>query len=252
MTLPDYPALFWVTAVLAVVFVGISKAGFGSGPGILATPLVALTIPVPEAAALLLPLLIVADLAAVRHYRSDYDVLSLKVLLPSAVAGIALGGLFFGYFSNNEDVLKMGIGVIAILFVLFQLGRSTIVGALERRRPPATAGALLGALGGFTSTLAHAGGPPVVMYLLPQQLPRRTFVGTTVIVFMAINVVKLVPYAMLGLLKVGNLTTILLLSPFAFAGVWLGVWLNRHFREDWFNIAVYALLLVTGLDLLLR
>lgn len=252
MTLPDYPALFWVTAALAVVFVGISKAGFGSGPGILATPLVALTIPVPEAAALLLPLLIVADLAAVRHYRRDYDLTSLKVLLPAAVVGIALGGLFFGYFSHNERILKMGIGVIAILFVLFQLGRSTIVEALERHRPPAAAGALLGALGGFTSTLAHAGGPPVVMYLLPQQLPRRLFVGTTVIVFMVINVVKLVPYAMLGLLKIGNLTTILLLAPFALIGVWLGVWLNRHFREDWFNIVVYALLLVTGLDLLLR
>jgi uncharacterized membrane protein YfcA len=251
LTLPDYPPEFWIAAIVAVTVVGMAKAGFGSGPGLLATPLIALTIPVAEAAALLLPLLIVADLISVRHYRHDFDSDSLRVLLPAAVVGIALGAFFFGFFSNNERTLQIGIGLLAVIFVFYQVGRGLLDRNLQGWRPSRWMGYILGAAGGFTSTLAHAGGPPVVIYLLPQKLPRHTFVGTTVVAFMVINLIKLVPYSLLGLLQVGNLLTILLLSPFAFIGVQLGVWLNRRFSEHWFNVIIYTLLLLTGLQLIL-
>lgn len=250
LTLPDYPTLFWPTAVLAILIIGISKAGLGGGLGAIATPLLALFIPVADAAALLLPILIIADLFSMRHYWGQVDRHSLRVLLPGGLLGVLLGGLFFNYFSGNEHLLKTGIGVIGLLFVLFQLSRALIVRSLEGKRPLTSIGLLLGTLAGFTSTLAHVGGPPVAIYLLPQKLPRHLFVGTTVGFFMVINLVKLIPYALLGLLRVGNISTTLLLLPLTFVGVQLGAWLNGRLNENLFNIIVYTLLGLTSLELI--
>lgn len=249
--LPDYPVAFWVCAVSAVTFVGIAKAGFGGGVGIVATPLMALTIPVGDAAALMLPLLIICDVFAVNHYRTRFHASSIKRLLSGAVVGIGIGAFFFGYFSNNERALQFGLGALSVLFVLFQLSRALILGALAGRRPHAAEGVGMGVIAGFTSTLAHAGGPPAVIYLLPQRLPRELFVGTTVIFFAAVNLLKLVPYSALGLLRSGNLLTTLLLGPLAYVGVRLGIYLNSHFSERWFNRLVYTILFLTGIQLML-
>src|SRR5690606_11346581 len=109
VSLPDYPTAFWIIAVFAVLLIGVSKAGFGGGVGAIATPLIALTIPVADAAALLLPLLMIADLFSLRHYWHSFDRRSLTLMLPGAVVGILIGALFFGYFSDNERVLKFGL-----------------------------------------------------------------------------------------------------------------------------------------------
>lgn len=249
MTIPDYPTLFWITAILAIVSVGIAKAGFGGGVGAIATPLMALTISVTDAAAILLPLLLVADVLSIRHYRSNFDKKSLKLMIPGAVIGVLLGALFFGYFDDNERVLRAGLGVLSLAFVAYQMTRSLLAGVLVKSHPPAYAGVALGGAAGFTSTLAHAGGPPATMYLLPQQLPRDIFVGTNVAFFFALNAIKLVPYAYLGLLRPGNLTTILILAPFALVGVQIGIFLNRRFTDLWFNRVIYVLLFLTGLEL---
>ena len=250
MSLPEYSTTFWVTAVFTVILVGIAKAGFGGGVGVIATPLQALTIPVTEAAALLLPLLIIIDMISIYHYRKNYDRPSIRLMIPSAAVGILIGSLFFGVFSSNERVLKLGIGLLAVAFVIFQLFRTQIMGQLEGKRPSATSGIFFSGLAGFTSTLAHAGGPPATIYLLPQKLPRQLFVGTTVVFFTAVNLIKLIPYSVLGLLKVGNITTILA-PPLCYLGVRLGIYLNGRFTDKWFNRLIYSLLFLTGAQLIL-
>ena len=251
--MPEYSITFWVFAIAAVLLSGISKAGFGGGVGMVATPLLALSIPVVDAAAIMLPLLIACDLFSVVHYRSRFDSRNIKILLIGAVVGIGVASLFFGYFRGNDSVLRKGIGVLAIGFVAFQVMRAVILGLLERRQhlPGVVQGVLMGAMSGFTSTLIHAGGPPVAIYMLPQKMPRDQYVGTTVIFFAIVNVLKLIPYSGLGLLHVGQWSTILLLAPFAFIGVRLGVWLNRRFSEIWFTRLIYAILLITGIQLIL-
>lgn len=241
--------MFWVTAALAVVLVGIAKAGFGGGVGAVATPLMALTISVTDAASILLPLLIIADIFSLRHYWRDYDRRSLWLMMPGALVGIAAGAFLFGYFDDNERILKVILGVISLAFVAYQGGRTLILGALVKSRPPGWVGVTMGGAAGFTSTLAHAGGPPATIYLLPQMLPRHIFVGTNVVFFALLNVIKLIPYGALGLLRVGNLTTILLLSPLAYVGVRLGIYLNKRFNDLWFNRVVYGLLFITGVEL---
>ena len=251
MNLPLYSTLFWVTAVLAVILIGISKAGFGGGTGIVATPLLALTLPVTDAAALLLPLLIIADMISLYHYWNHFDRRLIRLMLPSAMVGILIGGLFFGTFSHNERLLKAGIGLLSVLFVLFELFRTQIFDQWGEKRPSTLSGIFFSGLAGFTSTLAHAGGPPATIYLLPQRLTRQVFVGTSVVFFTAVNLIKLIPYSYLGLLRVGNLTTILILSPLCYLGVLLGVYLNGRFSDKWFNRLMYALIFLTGVQLIL-
>lgn len=249
--MPDYPDAFWVIASLATILVGVAKAGFGGGAGVIATPLIALTIPVADSAAIMLPLLITCDVFSVLHYRHSFDRRSVFHLIPGAVIGIGIGAAFFGYFASNERVLQVGLGVLAILFVLFQSLRTVWMGMIEGHRPHIAEGIVMGAISGFTSTIAHAGGPPATIYLLPQKLPRQVFVGTTVMFFAGVNQVKLVPYIGLSFLRVEHLFTVALLLPLCYVGVKLGIFLNRRFSEDWFNRLVYVVLTLTGVQLIL-
>jgi len=242
--------MFWVAAVTAVLFLGVAKAGFGGGAGVVGTPLLVLTIPVGDAVALLLPLLMLCDVFSVWHYRSIFHRRSVALLLPGAAVGIAIGTVFFGYFLDNTAILRTGVGVLALVFVGFHVLRTLAGKALEARHPHAAEGVFLGVVSGLTSTLAHAGGAPVAIYLLPQHLPRQLFVGTTVIVFSAVNWMKMPPYIWLDLYHVGNMATVVLLAPLTFVGVRLGIWLNRRFTDLWFSRAVYGILLVTGVKLL--
>ncbi len=248
--MPEYPLVFWVLAIIAITLLGISKAGFGAGAAMLGTPLLSVAIPVSDAAALLLPLLIICDFFSILHYRSRFDRESLKRLLPGAISGIILGALFFGFFQGNQYILKKGIGILAVGFVLHQVGKTYMHSIYTSRKPSAAQGLIWGTVSGFTSTLAHAGGPPVMMYLLPQKLPRDLFVGTTVIFFTTVNLIKLIPYHYLGLLKVGNLITILILSPLTYVGVVIGIYLNKRFSDLWFNRIIYIILFLTGIQLI--
>ncbi len=251
MALPEYSVTFWIVAVIAVTLVGISKGGFGGGVGLVATPLLALVIPVPEAAALMLPILLIADVLSVRNYWGQFDRPTIRFLLPAALVGIVVGSIFFGVFSDNERALKLAIGILTLIFAVWFAAKEWVLGAVEGKRPPTGVAFLLGAVSGFTSTIAHVGGPPVTVYLLNLKLSRQLFVGTFLLFFFIVNTVKLIPYSYLGLLNVGNLLTVVVLAPLVFMGVWLGVRLNQRFNDVWFNRAILIILLLTGIQLVL-
>lgn len=161
------------------------------------------------------------------------------------------GGLAFGLLPVNA--VRLLVGLIAIIFALNQWLRFTerIASrvAASRGKPGRWAGAFWGTVSGVTSTLAHAGGPPYAIYMLSQRVDKTLFVGTSVVFFLIVNYVKLVPYHFLGQLNVGNLTAALLFAPLAPIGVWLGVWLHRRLSQRTFFNASYALLFATGLKL---
>jgi uncharacterized protein len=249
-TIPDYPASFWLVAIVAVLLIGIAKAGFAGGVGTLATPLVSLTIGVAQAAAILLPLLILTDVLALFYYRRDFDRRSIKILIPGALVGILAGGLFFRSLMGKDNYLRLGIGILSLLFVIFQVARGFILGKASRRNPGALEGAAMGAITGFTSTISHSGGPPLAIYLLPQRFSKHIYVGTSAVFFAFTNCLKLIPYSILGLLKTGNLATIAILAPLCYVGVRVGVFLNRRFDETWFMRLVYTVLFLSGLQLI--
>jgi uncharacterized membrane protein YfcA len=172
-------------------------------------------------------------------------------MLPGALVGIAGGALAFG--TLPVDAVRLLIGMIAIVFALnrwFRIGERVTARLAVKPQPPGrAAGAFWGAASGFTSTLAHAGGPPFSIYLLPQKLDKTLFVGTSVVFFLVVNYVKLVPYAMLGQLNTSNLAASLLFAPLAPLGIWLGLWMHRRISEHAFYAVSYALLFATGVKL---
>ena len=211
--------VFYILAAMAVVIVGISKSGFGSGLGVLGVPLMALVIPPSQAAAIMLPLLCVMDIVNVLHYRSRFDRTNLLILIPAGLLGILLGTFTFGYLSDAN--VRILIGVISVLFVgNFFFGKRN---GDRQTGPNRIKGSIWGTIAGFVSFGVHAGGPPVNIYLLPQKLNKTIFVGTTVIFFTIVNYVKLIPYALLGQLSSDNLLTSLILAPLVPLGVWLGI-----------------------------
>ena len=116
--------------------------------------------------------------------------------------------------------------------------------------PPAWAAPLCSATSGFTSFVAHAGGPPLMAYVLPLKLAPMVASATMAAYFTAINLVKLVPYAALGLMDLRNLATSLLLLPLAPVGVWLGVRLVERTDPTWFYRLAYLGMAVAGVKLL--
>ena len=252
MSWPDFPAAFYPVAVVAILVTGIAKGGFGGGSGGIAVPLMSIFIAPPEAAAIMLPILCAMDLFGVHAYRGLASRKHLAVLLPGALAGIALGAFAFG--TMPVDAIRLVVGGIAVIFALnrwFGVSERIAARLAAASGPPgAVAGTFWGAVSGFTSTLAHAGGPPFAIYVLPQKLDKTAFVATSVVFFLIVNYVKLVPYYFLGQLNVGNLTASLLFAPLAPLGIWLGVWLHRRIPEAPFYHVAYALLFTTGAKLI--
>lgn len=237
---------FFILAAIAIVVVGISKSGFGSGIGVLGVPLMALVIPPAQAAAIMLPLLCTMDIFNVLHYRKRFDRTNLLILVPAALVGILVGAFTFRYLSNAH--IRVLLGVISILFVgNFLWGRRN---GNQQLAPDRIKGSIWGAIAGFTSFGVHAGGPPVNIYLLPQKLDKTIFVGTTVVFFTIVNYVKLIPYALLGQLNGENLLISLTLAPLVPLGFWLGIKLHDRVNEKLFYNLAYFFLLVTGIKLL--
>jgi uncharacterized membrane protein YfcA len=237
---------FFAVAIPAVLIMGVSKGGFGSGLGIMATPLVALAVPTPQAAAIMLPILLVMDATGLLAYRGTFHRANLGLLLAGGMVGIALGALTFRFFS--EAMIRAVLGAMALAFVAHRMR----VGGTDAPAvtPSRAKGLFWSTLSGLASTIAHAGGPPLSVYLLPQKLDKAVLVGTTVIFFAVINAMKLVPYFWLGLFDARNFLTSLALAPLAPFGIWLGVWLMRRLSQVVFYRVAYVMLTLVGLKLL--
>lgn len=239
---------FYAAAVPAIILFGISKGGFGAGFGVIAVPMIALVISPVQAAAILLPILCLMDVFALWLYRGKWVLPELRLLVPASLIGIGVGTLLFEYMS--PAIIRLTLGIVAIVFTLNHWFHLTTKGNLERSLLPPVVGTIAGATAGFTSFVAHAGGPPLDMYLLRRRLDRTAFIGTTVAFFAVANYVKLLPYAWLGQLDVSNLSTSLVLAPIAPIGVGLGVWLHKRVSDRIFFHFVYTMLFVVGLKLI--
>jgi uncharacterized protein len=236
---------FYAVAVPAALLIGLSKSGFAAGFGALSTPLVALTLPVPQAAAIMLPLLLVADAFGLQRLWRQRDAALLKMLLPFGLLGIVLGTMLFGVFTTAAVS-----GVLGALTLAFLAQRLLFAPQRDGPRAPTWVGQACAVAAGFTSFVAHAGSPPINAYVLPLRLPPLVFAGTMAVFFAALNVAKIVPYAWLGQIDVRNLLTSLLLLPLPPLGVWAGVWLAGRISPAAFYRYAYFGMAFTGVKLL--
>jgi hypothetical protein len=236
---------FYAAAIPATVLMGLGKSGFGGGLGGLAVPLMALTITVPQAAAIMMPLLLVADVIGLRVFKEDYDKNILRFMLPCGLLGIVVGMLLFKFLTVKA--VAGCVGVFTLLFLAQQLLFKPKTGA---KPMPRWMGAVFVTTSGFTSFIAHAGGPPINAYALPLRLQPIVFAATISYFFFFINLSKWIPYAYLGLLDWLNFWTSLLLIPFVGLGVWLGQSIARRINTTLFYRLVYLGMFLSGSKLL--
>jgi uncharacterized protein len=236
---------FYAVTIPAVLLLGISKSGFGAGFGSLAVPMMALAVTVPEAAAILMPVLFLMDVLGMAAFRKEFDLVLLKFLIPFGMLGIGIGWLLFKLL-NPHTVAAM-VGGFTLLFLAQRL---LFPPHSESKPPPRWLGAVLTTTSGFTSFIAHAGGPPISAYVIPLNLSPIKYTATMAFFFFVVNLSKWIPYGMLGLLDVRNMATSLVLLPLAPIGVWVGVRMARRISQVLFYRFLYAGMFLTGVKLL--
>ncbi len=242
----ELDATGWIVTAVAILLTGISKSGLGGALGGLAVPLMSMWLSPRDAVAVVLPILIAMDFTGIRAWRGKADWAELRVLIPAALLGILVGTFAFGVLS--ERAVKGALGLISVVFALDRLlRRPRVAGDGVMRRGW---GWLCGAGAGFTSTLSHAGGPPLMIYLLGRQMPRQTFVATSVFFFAVINLAKLPFYVGLDLFSRETLMLSAALLPLVPFGVWLGMRLLARIPERPFQLFAIAALGLSGAKLL--
>jgi uncharacterized membrane protein YfcA len=244
----ELDAFFFLMAVPAVVFAGMSKGGLSAAAGFAATPFLALILTPGQAIGLMLPLLLVMDVTALRAYWGKWDLKVAGFLVSGAVLGLIIAG--FVYKTTDPDVFRFLIGVVAIGFVLYQGAKSKGFIRPAKTQMGGAYGLFWGAIAGFSSFVSHAGGPPASVYLLSQGFDKTKYHATGALAFFVINVLKIIPYITLGIFSADTLKADVLLLPAAMFGVMLGVYLHKRISERLFFTLTYTLLLCTGVKLI--
>ncbi|MFK8048354.1 MAG: sulfite exporter TauE/SafE family protein [Halioglobus sp.] len=236
---------FYLVAIPAVLAYGIAKGGFAGPAAVMAVPLMAMVMSPTQAAAILLPILVVMDVLVVKTYWGIFDKRTLQVMLPGAIAGIVIGYLTADQF--NDDHMRIMIGFIALGF-----GAQSFMGlgANMGREHNTVAGSVIGTIAGFTSFSIHAGGPPFHIYLMPKRLDPLVFAGTAGLFFAVVNGVKLIPYYSLGQLGTSNLLLSLVLIPLAPLGVKIGHWAVKNTKPKLYYKIISFFLMIVGARLL--
>lgn len=235
--------MFWCLAIVGVLLTGISKSGFAGGAGVVAVPLMALVIPVSEAVVIMLPLLLVMDARTIRYYFRHANLEILRKIIPASLLGIAVGGILLGVFPDNT--LTLALAIVSIMFALWQ----QFARLLANIKGSAW---IWGSISGLTSTLIHAGGPPINMYFLGLKAQKLSWLATTAVFFGAMNLVKIIPYTLNNQWNIEALSYAAILFPVAILGVGLGKVLQERLSEVLFMNVCRALLFASGLMLLLK
>lgn len=239
---------FYAVAIPAVLLVGLSKGGFGGAVGFVGVPLMALVISPVQAAAILLPILVLMDIVSLWTWRGVFDRQILMQMLPGAMVGIGAGWLMAAVVT--PDMVRFIVGMVAIVFVGRWFYLRYRHGTDHAAQPNRIAAAFWGTVAGFTSFVAHVGGPPFQVYALPLRLDPKVVTGTAAIFFAVTNAVKLIPYFALGQFDATNLAASAALMPFAPLATLAGAWLVRRMRPEVFYSFTYATVAVVALKLL--
>lgn len=237
--------LFFAAAIPAIILVGLSKGGFGGAIGMLGVPIMALVISPVQAAAIFLPILICMDLVGLYAYQDKANWPMLKTMLPFAILGIAIGWLLADQV--NEQIIRLIVGLAALAFVadyLWQLFRRK-----QQKAKGNLSAAFWGCTSGFTSFIAHAGGPPYQIHSLPLGMNRITYAATAVYFFAIVNAIKLIPYFALGQFSTTNLTTTLVLLPLAPLAMLTGIWLVTKINQTFFYRMSYGAMFIIAIKL---
>ncbi len=240
----------WATLVLGAFLIGLSKTGI-VGLGTFAVAIFALALPARESVGIVLLILIAADTVAVAAYRQHTVWSHLIRLFPWAAVGIVLGFLAVGRISDVH--IARLIGVILVFLVMLQWWRQR-----QARRDPEAQhvpsnrwfAVSVGIVAGFTTMVANAAGPIMLLYLLAMRLPKMEFLGTAAWYFFLLNCFK-VPFSYsLGLINPASLGIDLRLAPVAMLGALSGRAIIRYIDQSLFETLALVFTMLAALRLL--
>lgn len=240
--------IFFIIAGVVAFLVGLSKGGLGGTAGALATPLMALVMPADQVIGLVLPILMIADVFAVALHWGNWNRRLIFLLLPGAVVGVTIGTYFIT--SAPTDTLRLALGIIVLLFVVYKVFEKRILRLAEYEGRD-WHGLLGGAITGFSSSLAHIGGPPASIYLLLQKVTPEVFIATSALFFLILNWIKVPYYLYADLFSLQRMWQIAWLAPLIPLGVWAGKWIADRINARTFEMVIVALLAITGVMLVL-
>ena len=249
------PFIFWLFVSAAVIIQGISTSGFAGGAGVLSLPLMMLVMPVDKVAATLLPLLILLDMNAIYHHRHNKDWTVIRQIYVPAIFGIILGALVWwkvGHagIETYGGYIKRFVGVMAVFLAFYILAKEASLEWVRGKKAGPRVGWIAGIFAGFSSTIAHAAGPIVSLFVFSQDLGKTLFVGTVAWAFTLINLTKLPFYVAVDLIDLSVLRFDLFLVPLIPVGSWLGQWMHYRVSESVFNRVIMCLTLLAGVQLL--
>ena len=239
--------LFFLTVVPSIILFGVAKSGLGGSVSLISIPLMTFVMPLNQALAILLPILIFSDFISAYKFRKEFDLNTLKLMVPFAAIGAIIGASTFSFFS--ESYLKFILGVMGFVFAFHYFFLKK-----DANKPVAAnyfKGAICSAVAGFTSFCAHSGGTPTSIYLLPLRLKKEIYVGTRIIFFTCINLVKLPFYLYLSMVNTSSFTQSLILLPLSVFGIFVGYKLLKIIEESLFYNAIYILILVASTKLII-
>ena len=239
--------LFFLTVVPAIILFGVAKSGLGGSVSLISIPLMTFVMPLNQALAILLPILIFSDFISAYKFRKEFDLNTLKLMVPFAAIGAIIGASTFSFFS--ESYLKFILGVMGFVFAFHYFFLKK-----DANKPVAAnyfKGAICSTVAGFTSFCAHSGGTPTSIYLLPLRLKKEIYVGTRIIFFTCINLVKLPFYLYLSMVNTSSFTQSLILLPLSVFGIFVGYKLLKIIEESLFYNAIYILILVASTKLII-
>jgi uncharacterized membrane protein YfcA len=243
--MPPFDPYFVAICMIAVLVVGLSKAGLLGSLGMVGVPLLSLVMPARDAAGMMLPVLLAMDAIAVYAYRRDVNWHILRIMLPGAAIGTIAGWVLWSFVSDAAVLLF--VGLVTLLFILDAI--LPLRKKLEGLPPSRPWGVFWGGFAGFTSFISHTGGPPFQIYVLPQKLPPAIYSGTNAVFFAIVNSAKLIPYFFLGQLNVHNLQLSAMLAPVGVVGVLVGIFLVRRISMTLFYRVAYWLVFLLALKL---
>ena len=239
--------LFFFCIVPAIILYGIAKSGLGGSMTLISIPLMTVVMPLGQALAIVLPILILSDMVAVYRFRKNFDSETLKLLVPGAAIGIFIGSITFMYFS--ESLLKLIIGLMGFLFAgHYFLFKTRNIISLKKSF---LKGGTCSIISGFTSFCVHAGGTPLSVYLLPLKMKKEVYIGTRIIFFTCVNLIKLPFYISLSIITLDSFIQSLLLFPLAVLGISIGYQILKIVEEKLFYNIIYILILVSSTRLII-
>lgn len=242
--------LYAVCVGAAMVVIGMGKAGFGAGVGIVAVPVMAIVEPVEQVLGLVLPALLLGDVVGIAGHRKQFAGRLLRGLIPGAILGVVAAWLVLRVLQEQKAetigvVLNVLVGSVCLLVILAQCWR-LLGGPTPDVKASGPLSLGIGAVEGFISTLTHSAGALVTVYMLKQNLGKVKFVASMLLLFLFTNGIKLGFFIEQKIVTWETLRRMLWYFPLVPLGAVMGFWLNKRVSPRPFTIVLYVIAAVAA------